>query len=161
MTERRCAECGVELPESQECVALFHELLVLEGRVPGAPGRVPHFLAVATYNLQHPSTFTTAALEGLRRAVTDVLDGRATIADVRRRVTQDAGGATRVKRGAGDMRTEAGRTSMAAWPTQWPSTVLDVCRLEPEQYIERVTRWARDTVRTLNEVLGAMPAASE
>jgi hypothetical protein len=31
----------------------FHELLALEAQVPGASGAEPHFLGVATYNLQH------------------------------------------------------------------------------------------------------------
>jgi uncharacterized protein DUF5946 len=131
----QCTECGATLPESGDCLVLLHEMLALEAQVAGAPGVVPHFLAVATYNLQHPSTFAPAALTGLRRAVADVLDGRATIADVRRRA--------------------------AAWPTHWPTTVLDICRLAPELYVEHVTRWARNTIRTLNEALGAPPGASE
>jgi hypothetical protein len=154
VSARTCAECGATLTKSAECVALLHELLALEARVEGAAGGVPHFLAVATYNLQHPSTFTSAALTGLRGAVGDVLDGRATIAEVRRRAGDGARGAARVKRRNGDLPSEADRVLLAAWPTHWPSTVLDVCRLAPEQYVDHVTRWATDTIRTLNATLG-------
>ena len=157
----QCAECGATLPESGDCIALLHELLALEAQVAGAPGGVPHFLAVATYNLQHPSTFTPAALIGLRRAVADVLDGRATIADVRRRAEAGASGAARVKRREGESPSDADRAATAAWPTRWPTTVRDICRLAPEQYVDHVTRWARDTTRTLSEALGAPPGASE
>lgn len=156
-----CAECGATLPQSGECLALLHELLALEAQVAGAPGGVPHFLAVATYNLQHPSTFTSAALTGLRRAVTDVLDGRATIADVRRRAGAGSRGASRVKRREGELPSDTDRAAAATWPTQWPTTVLDVCRLAPELYVDHVTRWARDTIRTLDEAFGAPPGASE
>lgn len=148
------------LPESGECVGLLHELLVLEARVEGAAGGVPHFLAVATYNLQHPSTFTEGALTGLRRAVEDVLDGRATIAEVRRRAGAGARGAARVKRRNGALPSDAGHASSSAWPSHWPTTVLDVCRLAPEQYVDHVTRWARDTIRALDAALGRVPAAT-
>jgi hypothetical protein len=161
VTAARCAECGAELPESGACIALFHELLALEAQVTDAPGGVPHFLAVATYNLQHPSTFTLPALAGLRRAVADVLHGRATIAEVRRRASAGAGGATRVKRHSEDAPDRAEHASRKGWPTHWPSTVADVCRLAPEQYIDHVTAWARDTVRTLDQTFGASPRASE
>ena len=161
MTRQVCAECGATLPESGDCIVLLHELLALEAQLTGAPGGVPHFLAVATYNLQHPSTFTPAALTGLRRAVADVLGGRGTLADVRRRAGAGARGPTRVRRRTGDSSSEADRASMAMWPGQWSTTVLDVCRLAPEQYVDHVTRWATDTLRTLDEALGAMPAVSE
>jgi len=156
VTGRPCAECGAELPQAGECVALFHELLALESQVAGAPGNTPHFLAVATYNLQHPSTFTAAALAGLRRAVADVLEGRATMNDVRRRAAAGARGATRVKQ-RGVQATEG----TLSWPTRWPTTVRDVCRLAPEQYVEHVTAWAGDTIRTLDATLGTTAEGSE
>ena len=158
MSAGQCAECGAMLPESGACVTLLHELLALEARVDGAAGGVPHFLAVATYNLQHPSTFTENALAGLRRAVEDVLHGRATIAEVRRRAGAGARGTARVKRRDGERPTDADRASSAAWPTHWPTTVLDVCRLAPEQYVDHVTRWATDTIRALDAALGRVPA---
>lgn len=161
MTAGRCAECGATLPESGECIALFHELLALEAQVAGAPGGEPHFLAVATYNLQHPSAFMPAALAGLRRSVADVLAARATIAEVRRRAGAAARGSARVKRREGDPWREADHATMALWPTRWPTTVRDVCRVAPEQYVANVSRWATNTMRTLDEALGTTPAASE
>ena len=161
MSVPRCTECGATLPESGGCLALFHELLALEAQVDGAPGNVPHFLAVATYNLQHPSTFTSQALAGLRGAVSDVLGGRATIADVRRRATASVGGAVRVKRHEGEQLVDAARPPLIAWPTRWPMTVLDVYHVAPPRYVEEVTRWARGTVQALDEALGAVTGASE
>jgi len=160
VSARTCAECGATLAESGECVALLHELLALEARVENAPGGVAHFLAVAAYNLQHPSTFTPSALAGLRRAVEEVLDGRTTLGDVRRRAGAAARGAARVRRRDGELPSEPDRDTLAAWPTHWPTTVLDVCRLAPEQYVDHVTRWATDTVRTLNAALGPARRAS-
>lgn len=154
MSEGTCAECGATLPESGECITLLHQLLALEAQVEGAPGALPHFLAVATYNLQHPSAFMPTALAGLRRTVADVLAGRATIADARQRAGAGARGSARVKRREGELPTEAERTPME-WPTRWPTTVLDICNLAPEEYVDHVTEWARDTVRTLDQALGA------
>ena len=155
-----CAGCGAVLPESGGCLALFHELLALEAQVADAPGAAPHFLAVATYNLQHPSTFTLPALTGLRRTVADVLAGRATIADVRRRAGDAARGPARVKRREGEAASEEEHATLVAWPTHWPTTVLDVCRVAPAQYVDRVTRWATDTIQSLDEALGALPSVS-
>ena len=43
---------------------------------------------------------------------------------------------------------------LRAWPTSWPITVLDVCRVPPERYVESVRRWAASII----EVLDANPA---
>ena len=144
-----CPECGAPLGEAADCRALFHELLLLEARVPGVAGEMPHFLAVASYNLQHPSAFTPVALEGLRRTVGDVLAGRATLDDARRRARTGADGATRVGRRPDDVLTEAERRVLGAWPTRWPLTVADVCRAEPGEYTARVRAWAEGTIAML------------
>lgn len=95
-----CPECGAPLPQGGSCEEYVHELLALESGVPGAAGAVPHFFAVASYNLQHPLGFTPAALSGLRRTLADVLAGTARIDDARRRASASAEGATRVRRRA-------------------------------------------------------------
>ena len=144
-----CPECGAPLGDAADCRALFHELLLLEARVPGAAGALPHFLAVATYSLQHPSTFTPAALEGLRRTVADVLAGRATLEDARRRARAGADGATRVSRRSSDVLTADDRRLLGAWPARWPTTVADVCVVAPEEYAARVRAWAEVTILAL------------
>lgn len=124
------------------CEDYFHELLALESLVPGAAGEVPHFLAVASYNLQHPLGFMPTALAGLRTTLGDVLAGRATVADARRRARYSASGPTRVRRHADQLLSEAEQASLDAWPRAWPMTVLDVCRVPPEQYVAQVRAWA-------------------
>jgi hypothetical protein len=130
-----CPECGAPLAPGRSCRDYFHDLLALEAEVPGAAGEEPHFLAVASYNLQHPSGFLPDALLGLRRAVADVLAGRATVADVRRQVRAATDGSTRVRR-RGD-----GTVSGFSAPA-WTMTVRDVSEVAPEQYAERVRAWA-------------------
>jgi hypothetical protein len=147
-----CPECGAPLGDAEDCRTLFHELLALEARVAGAAGALPHFFAVASYNLQHPSTFTRDALEGLRATLADVLAGRATLDDARRRARAGAAGATRVRRRPDDVDTEDERRMLGAWPTRWPTTVADVCRAEPEEYAARVRAWAEGTIATLEAV---------
>jgi hypothetical protein len=55
-----CPECGAAAPEGGTCRDNFHALLLLEAEVPGGPGRLPHFYAVASYGLQHPGSRTVA-----------------------------------------------------------------------------------------------------
>ena len=130
-----CADCGAELAEGTSCEAYFHDLLVVESLVPGAPGELPHFLAVASYNLQHPSAFMPAALAGLRRTLADILAGRAKLDDARRRAGQGAEGATPVLRRPGVDLSPQDEALLASWPRQWPVTVRDVCGVPPEQYV--------------------------
>lgn len=142
-----CPECGTELVEPASCRDQFHALLALEWQIPGGPGELPHFFAVASYGLQHPagSGLTVEAVEGLRQAVADALDGRATVADLRRRARAGAGAAGRVTRRERDPEV---RWDIASWPL----TVTDVLSvpLSREQYAERVSRWARSILRTLD-----------
>jgi Family of unknown function (DUF5946) len=147
-----CPECGAPLTAGRDCVDYFHALLALEAEVPGAPGQEPHFFAVATYNLQHPSGFTPAALDGLRRAVTDVLVGRAALADARQ-VRAAADGPMRVRRRADTALTEAEQAMLRAWPTGWAVTVRDILAGGADCYAERVRGWARAVTAALDAVV--------
>ena len=153
-----CSECSAALTDGGSCRDYFHELLALEAQVPGGPGAMPHFLAVASYNLQHPSTFVPAALFGLRRTLADVLAGRATLDDARRRARAGAEGATRVLRRAGEQPSDAEQSFLRRWPTVWPMTVLDVCRVPPEQYEARVRAWATTVIDALRDVPTDIPS---
>jgi hypothetical protein len=145
-----CDECGAPLDVGGVCRELFHELLALEAAVPGGPGELPHFLAVATYNLQHPSGFAPAALRGLHRTVTDVLERRATLDDARRRARAGAAGRQRVRRHPDEEVPAADAAMLGSWPRRWPMTVRDVCRASPERYEPLVREWASVTVVELS-----------
>src|SRR5438105_567632 len=97
-----CTECGAALPEGGTCRDHFHALLLLESEIPGGPGSLAHFYAVASYGLQHPGSmnYTAETAEGLRSAVSDLLDGRATIQAIRRRIGRQAKGSRRCTRRA-------------------------------------------------------------
>jgi hypothetical protein len=89
--------------------------------------------------------YTRETLEGLRAAVADALDGRATIDDLRRRARAGAEAAGRITRRA--------RDAEVRWRTgSWPMTVADVLGVEPgtAACAERVTRWARSVRETLD-----------
>ncbi|HKP14638.1 MAG TPA: DUF5946 family protein [Gemmatimonadaceae bacterium] len=145
-----CPECGAALHEESSCQDYLHELLFLEAQVPGAPGAEPHFLAVASFNLQHPSAFLPSALMGLRRAVADVLAERATLDDARRRARHGARGQARVHHRADAVLSNDDQVMLRAWPTSWPITVLDVCRVPPDRYVESVRAWAASIIEALN-----------
>ena len=154
-----CPECGAALESGRTCRDYFHDLLALEAEVRDAPGAEPHFLAVAAYNLQHPSSFTPAALVGLQHTVADVLLGRATLADARQRARAAAEGPVRVRRRAGEEVTAAEQAMLAAWPTAWALTVRDVIAGGADRYVERVSAWARAVTTTLDAVVDS-PARS-
>lgn len=141
-----CPECGAHVPANGTCRDNLHALLLLEGEVPGGPGTLLHFLAVASYNLQHPlgMNLKSESLEGLRDSLADVLDGRATIDMIRRRVRRAANGRQRVTRRSGD--------APVAWHRgAWAMSVTDVIVGGVEGYGGRVTRWARAVREALDE----------
>src|SRR5262245_49543693 len=147
-----CPECGAPIPEGGSCRDHFHALLLLEGEIPGVGGSILHFYAVATYGLQHPDSmnYTADALAGLREALSDALDGRATLHDLRHRARRTANGPQRVTRRAGD--------ADVSWRRgEWPMTVADVCTADTlgtydthEEYAERILRWSRSVRDTLD-----------
>ena len=145
---RVCPECGASLDEGRDCRDYFHDLLGLEAEVPGGAGALPHFFAVASYNLQHPSQFAPDVLPGLRAAMADALTGRATVPELRQRAGQAAEGATRVLRRDGEP-----SHALGAWPTQWPMTVRDVCAVPVDVYAEHARAWAASVSSMLDHAL--------
>jgi hypothetical protein len=123
---------------------LFHALLLLEAELPGGPGEVPHFFAVAAYGVQHPRSmsYTAQTLRGLREELASVTAGETQLSDVRRRVRFRASADGRVTRRSGDV--------VPSWPVaSWPLTVADVLAHGAEGYREWVARWACAVVETL------------
>lgn len=143
--DQRCPECGAEFSARASCLDLFHELLALESEVPGAPGSIRHFYAVMTYALQHPvgMGYRAEMLEAGLRALGDALDGRADVAELRRRA-RAADGPTRILRRADE--------PVPDWPGgPWAMNVADVLAAGVEGYSEAVASWARavrDRLRT-------------
>lgn len=135
--DQRCPECGAEFSAGASCRDLFHELLVLEGEVPGAAGSIAHFYAVMTYALQHPEGmgYRAEMLEAGLQALGDALDGRADVAELRRRA-RAADGPTRILRRAGE--------PVPSWPGgPWAMNVGDVLAAGVDGYAEAVASWAR------------------
>jgi predicted N-acetyltransferase YhbS len=136
-TPRTCQECGAALESGRSCSDYFDELLALEWQVAGGPGEKAHFLAIASYQLQHPSLLAGGHVIALRRTLGDVIAGRATVADAVARARASTEGSTRVRRRTGE---PVERPS--GWPAQWPMTVRDVCRLPVSRYLQQVHAWA-------------------
>lgn len=148
----RCPECGAPVPEAGSCRDHFHALLLLEVEIPGVPGTVLHTYAVGAYALQHPDSmgYTAEALAGLRRTLADLLEGRASPEQTRRRTRLAVDGPTRVLRRAGE--------PAPAWRRgSWPLTIADVCTADTfgaydtaEAFADHVVRWARSVVAALD-----------
>ena len=140
-----CPECGAPVPAGGSCRHNFHELLALESEVTGGPGRMAHFYAVASYQLQHPRSMrlTVESLAGLRSAVAEGLDGRARIPELRAKARDGARSAGRITRREGDRVPE--------WPVaRWSVNVADVLSGGADDYAGRVERWAAATLRDLS-----------
>jgi hypothetical protein len=129
-----CPECGaVQAPLT--CRQRLELLLAWE--VDDDALRAQHFLTVASFNLQHPAAFTDEARAGLEQAFAGYLDGRLTIADIRRR----ASGAARVHRPADEVRPRR---------RDWPMTIDAVAAPEqPTGAAQRVLAWAESIRRSL------------
>ena len=121
-----CPECGAVLPDGGSCRDHFHALLLLEWDIPGGPGAMAHFLAVATYGLQHPEgmRYTAETLAGLRASVADALDGRASIDDLRRRARRatNASSSARLNNHAPRGPTPTGRSCPRCTAVRIPDT---------------------------------------
>jgi len=148
-----CPECGSPLPESGSCKAYLDEALLVEWSIPGGPGNRAHFLAVASFNLQHPAGFEREVIERLRESHAEVRAGRLRIEDLVRETRRRTNGPQRVMRGALADPSLSREHLDQRWPTSWPMTVLDVCRVEPGEYAARVEEWASATARALEGAL--------
>jgi hypothetical protein len=99
-----------------------------------------HFLTVASYNLQHRAAFTDAAYAGLRDAFLGYLEGRLTIADIRRRAAA-IDGTTRIRRRACDLQPRH---------VDWPMTIGSVAAPgQAARASDRVRAWAEAIRMTL------------
>lgn len=131
--QSECPECGAaQVPLT--CRERFELLLAWEGDDDALRGQ--HFLTVASFNLQHPAAFTDEARAGLEDALDGYLDGRLTIADIRRRASR----AARVHRPADEVRPRR---------RDWPMTIdAVVAPGQPAHAATRVRAWA-ESIRAL------------
>jgi hypothetical protein len=126
--------------------------LLLEAEIPGVPATIHHFYVVSAYAIQHPESMglSREAIAGLRKSLADALAGRVTVAELRHRAGTFAQGSARVARRPDE--------PPARWPSRaWPMTVAEVCTTETfgafdtvEEFGDRVARWARAVVETLD-----------
>jgi Family of unknown function (DUF5946) len=122
-------------------------MLALEASVEGGPGGLPHFFAVATYNVQHPTStgYTVEAIAGLREQLARTVSDGQTISDVRRSVRHSVRDNPRIKRKLGD--------PVPHWRVRdWPLNVTDVVREGRSGYVEMVRRWAQSVVETVKDL---------
>jgi hypothetical protein len=100
--------------------------------------------------LQHPVSFnyTAVTLSNLHQSLTDVLDGRITLPQLRQRTRQAANGSTRITRRPDD--------DIPQWyDGSWPMNVSHVCAAGAAGYIEAAQLWAKSVRETLgNQVIG-------
>lgn len=154
-----CPECGAPLTGGRvACQEYFQALLALESRIHGGPGQVAHYLAVTSYNLQHPAAFTTDAR-------TDMLAGLAgdlSVDELRERTRRTYDGPKRVLQQRGIGPGDPGNAPVEGWPTEWGHTVLHALASEPERsaYFARVEEWASSVLETIRSRSSTNPSGS-
>lgn len=140
----QCEECGAPLPYNGTCRENLNALLAIEWDIPGGPGELAHFLAVAAFGVQHPALmgYTQDTLDGLVSAVRDVTQADATIQDIRRRVRYAVRQAGRVTRRGDDP------TPVHVVQT-WPIVITDVIAQGTSNYGANVAEWARSVIESI------------
>lgn len=147
------------LPATGDCWTRLLDLLEIETRVLPTlelePGKRAHFLAVATYQLQHPYRLTQESVDGLRAGVAEMTGPAARpLENLRQEVGKFASGTQKVARSAppGD-RSHIDQ----CWPTSWSVTARDVAEGPDPEYPAAVGRWAVATLADLDAALTTTP----
>ncbi|MBX2999507.1 MAG: hypothetical protein KF893_13405 [Caldilineaceae bacterium] len=132
MKSLTCPECGAAQVEGMDCWGQLGVLLAWEWQDPEL--LAVHFLTVASYNLQHPTQFTDAAIQDLQAAFIAHMDQDLPVATIRHQIARIADGPQRVRRSEVDRRPVL---------RAWAMTINDVYL--PDQLTgaaDRVRRWA-------------------
>ncbi len=127
-----CPECGAREVEGMNCWWQLGAIGQWEFQDPEL--LAVHFLTVASYNLQHPASFTDEALTGLSQLFCQAVDHGWSNEHIRRQVAETAEGKSRV------LRKEGKRVPVLR---QWPMTIADVyIPGHPQGAADRVRAWA-------------------
>ncbi len=134
-----CPDCGLHDEGTLTCRERLNSLLFIEAEVPGAARGLPHFYAVACFNVQHQRTMklTDAAVQQAVTSLDDALAGRVTIQDLLRR--------GRHLSRAGTLTAVPGTGTLFA-PERWSMRITDALGATPATYVDIVTAWARQVV---------------
>jgi hypothetical protein len=92
--QEECPECGAPLVEGMTCWEQLGGIIAWEFQDPELMAE--HFLTVASYNFQHPASFTEEALAELRIAFIDYIDRGVPASELRRRAARAYDGKRRV-----------------------------------------------------------------
>lgn len=145
----RCEQCGAPQPDGASCRECFDALLAYENERPTVFFSV-HHLTVTCYSLQHPHGYGHDVLAAWHALLADALDGRTTIAALRKRMGAQFAGAKRVR--------DASAMLPPDWPRVWSMTVADVLDAREalpseEEYVARAERWAAAVRHALDPVI--------
>ena len=127
-----CPQCGAPTVEGLDCWDQLCAILSWEWQDPEL--LAVHFLTVASYNLQHPAQFEEKAIDGLKASFTAHLQGRISVAEIRRATNAKYSGKARVLRDPALCRPVL---------RQWSMTVANVYLSgKPDGATHRVKQWA-------------------
>ncbi|WP_459549178.1 DUF5946 family protein [Nocardia sp. X0981] len=149
-----CPECGVEMP-TDGCWTRVHQLLEIEHRtLAGIDSELAlraHFFAIGTYQLQHPSRLTAAAVTNLRERVASMVRSPRPIRELRRDMARHVRDRKVVRDAPADDRGHID----PRWPVHWTVTAHDVVTADDDAaYPDAVARWAAATITDLDRALG-------
>jgi hypothetical protein len=130
-----CLECGA-VNDMLTCEEALNAILTMEYECPKL--QAEHFKTVACYIVQHPAAYFDKAVEGLLSALEGNLDGKLSVAEIRKRHGLMFAGNMRVKKKHEDVRFVQ---------KQWPMTIMDCyVPVECETTAENIVKWAQSIV---------------
>ena len=132
----RCPSCGAALPESQNCMDYFYQLLYWENENP-VNGEV-HHLTVLGYYLQHPRLYSPDGLRHALGLLVDFVEKGIPPQEVRRRDRDKVASDRREIK----ITSRSGAQGAYAHPVQWTMTAADVVAAGEPRYRASVFAWA-------------------
>lgn len=127
-----CPECGGKQVAGKDCQSMLEDMHAWEWQIPELGAL--HFVFVAAYLLQHPSSLTPEAYSLLADSFTEHLNGNLGIDEIRRRHAQAIKGVMRVRRPEGDR---------GIVPRSWQMTIADAHGGTQTGVADRVMTWAK------------------
>lgn len=139
----RCPECGTSWMDGLTCQDHFHQMLYWENER-SELGAV-HHLMVLSFNLQHPSVYSSEMLGSARQMLEDFVEGRVTPSEFRRQNRSRLSSTQREWKITGTPQDHGAYDQ----PVPWTMTARDVTAGGIDAYIENVHRWARSILDQL------------
>ena len=145
-----CNSCGAVHTDAMTCQDDFYQMLYWEQELmaEGMNLMEVHFLMVACYHMQHPHLYSSETLTSIRHNVSEYLQGRLSVDQIRHKTSEVARSDRRKHKITGHDGNHGGY----ATPVAWTMRAMDVVAAGRDQYVTSVRRWAKSVIAALEDV---------